>query len=63
MRFAFENCLPEYEENRRRILRYLIPVEMNLFNFPSQTLLEKYNLTEYTEITTAVVAGDMSMFE
>jgi hypothetical protein len=44
LKFAFENCHKEYKKNKRMILKYLIPVEMNFFNFPSKVLLDKYEL-------------------
>jgi len=32
---AFEMCHADYLQNKQRILRYLIPVEMNTGRFPS----------------------------
>ncbi|TNV78464.1 hypothetical protein FGO68_gene14887 [Halteria grandinella] len=63
LRFAFEHSHPGYPNNKRKILKFLIPVEMNLYNFPSEQLLTKYNLTEYLEISQACMKGDMVKFE
>jgi hypothetical protein len=49
--------------NKRKILKYLVPVEINTFTFPTQALLEKYGLNEYIEITQACMNGDLISFE
>ena len=49
--------------NKRKILKYLVPVEINTFTFPTQALLEKYELNEYIEITQACMNGDLISFE
>ena len=41
---ALDLCHVGYHDNKKRILRYLIPVEMNKGNYPTSDLLEKYNL-------------------
>jgi hypothetical protein len=63
LRFAFENSHPAIEKNRRKILKFLIPVEMNLYNFPTAALLQKYDLNEYIEISESCMSGDMVRFE
>ena len=39
LRFAFENCHPENPRNKKKILKFLVLVEINLYNFPSKALL------------------------
>lgn len=53
----------EFVDNKQRILRYLIPIEMIYGRFPSQVLLERYSLSEYFEITDACLKGDMQALE
>ena len=50
---AFEMCHKDYFENKQRILRYLIPVEMTAGRFPSAKLLSEYNLMEYKDVVDA----------
>jgi len=40
LRYAFEYSHPGCPNNKRKILKFLIPVEMNLYNFPSEQLLK-----------------------
>lgn len=37
---AFQMCHKGYFQNKQRILRYLIPIEMTSGNFPTQKLLD-----------------------
>jgi hypothetical protein len=60
---AFEMCHTDYLQNKQRILRYLIPVEMNTGKFPSQRLLQMYDLNEYSAMVDACLNGDMPAFE
>lgn len=63
LRFAFEKCHPENPRNKKKILKFLVLVEINLNNFPSKALLQKYQLNEYIAISEACMAGDMVKFE
>lgn len=49
--------------NKKKILKFLIPVEANLNNFPTKVLLSKYQLNEYQELMEACQIGDMVRFE
>ena len=61
---ALQICHQGSTKNQQRILRYLIPVEMIKGNFPTEALLEKFELkSEYGDIVKAVVAGDLSALE
>jgi nuclear mRNA export protein PCID2/THP1 len=39
LRFAFEKCHTENPRNKKKILKFLVLVEINLNNFPSKALL------------------------
>ena len=61
---ALQICHQDSTKNQQRILRYLIPVEMIIGNYPTEALLEKFELkSEYGDIVKAVVAGNLSAFE
>ena len=61
---ALQICHKDYLKNQQRILRYLIPVEMIKGNFPTEALLEKFDLkNEYSDIVKAVILGDLSALE
>lgn len=44
-------------------MRFLIPVEMLAGKFPSQKLLQTYDLPEYSDLVQACLNGDMLAFE
>lgn len=50
-------------KNKKKILKYLVPVEMNLYNFPSKALLQRYQLPEYAGIAEACTTGDIIKLE
>ena len=61
---ALSLCHSDYTKNKQRILRYLIPVEMNKGNFPSEDLLQRYELAgEYSDVVKACIKGDMMALE
>ena len=61
--FGMASRQREHVDNKQRILRYLIPVEMTNGRFPSSSLLEQYGLDEYLEVTAACLNGDMQALE
>lgn len=63
LRKAFSLCHKDNMQNKQRILRFLIPVEMLAGKFPSQKLLQHYELPEYTEMVEACINGEMTLFE
>lgn len=58
--FAFNNCMTVSPNNKRKVLRYLIPVKMLLGIMPRGVLLTEY--PEYQDLKTAIVTGDLSLF-
>ena len=61
--YAFENCHEDYSYNKRLILKYLIPIEMTFYAFPTKDLLKKLDLKEYIELSEACVDGDLVKFK
>lgn len=61
---ALDLCHKDYLKNKQRILKYLIPVEMNKGIYPTEELLTKFDLkSEYGDIVTACIRGDLGMLE
>jgi nuclear mRNA export protein PCID2/THP1 len=63
LRFAFSFSHPDNPRNKKKILKFLVLVEINLNVFPTKALLQKYQLTEYIDLVESCQAGDMSKFE
>ena len=63
LRQAFTLCHPGYTNNHRKILKFLVPLEMNLNKFPTNALLEKYHLQDYIDIADACQKGEIIRFE
>lgn len=61
--FAFRNCYPDCEANKRLILIYLVPVKMFLGHMPTNALLVKNNLTEFIDVAAAVKQGNLMKLE
>ena len=61
--FGMASSEQNHIDNKQRILRYLIPVEMINGRFPSKVLLERYELREYIEVTEACLKGEMPDLE
>lgn len=57
--FAFLRCDKESMANKRLILINLIPVKMLLGHMPSKALLQKYDLTQFSEVVNAVTEGNL----
>lgn len=51
------------EENRRRILLYLIPAKILTGSLPSLATLEFYRMKWYIDIVTAIKTGNLELFE
>ncbi|XP_023757113.1 enhanced ethylene response protein 5 [Lactuca sativa] len=59
--YALSHCDPQSEANIRMILKYLIPVKLSIGILPKRTLLQKYNLIEYSDIVVAMRRGDLRL--
>ena len=60
LQYAFEKCDRDVRENKRSILRYLIPVKILLGQMPKQSLLQKFQLTQFSGIMEAVKEGHLA---
>ncbi|KAE9448768.1 hypothetical protein C3L33_19327, partial [Rhododendron williamsianum] len=59
--YALTYCNPHREANIRMILKYLIPVKLSIGILPMISLLEKYNLVEYSNVVQAMRRGDLRL--
>lgn len=57
--FAFLRCDRESVRNKRLVLIYLIPVKMLLGHMPSEGLLQKYDLMQFSEVVSSVMEGNL----
>eukprot|EP00041_Stephanoeca_diplocostata_P000710 m.16337 g.16337 ORF g.16337 m.16337 type:complete len:399 (-) comp10954_c0_seq2:2165-3361(-) len=57
--FALEKCHRESVRNKRMILIYLTPVKLLIGQLPSKSLLERYGLHQFIQITDAVRHGNL----
>ena len=60
LQYAFEKCDRDVRENKRSILRYLIPVKILLGQMPKQSLLQKFQLTQFSGVMEAVKEGHLA---
>ncbi|KYQ92434.1 proteasome component region PCI domain-containing protein [Tieghemostelium lacteum] len=60
--FAFNKCPMNSVKNKRSILIYLVPMQLHQCKFPKKSLLEKYNLYQFTDIVEAVKSGNVKIF-
>ncbi|CAB9498203.1 PCI domain-containing protein 2 homolog [Seminavis robusta] len=63
LEYALKHCHKNAFENKRRILRYLVPVKLFRGRLPSLQLLEKYGLLEFLPIVEGVRTGDLRLFQ
>ncbi|XP_063901390.1 PCI domain-containing protein 2-like [Zophobas morio] len=63
LKYAFENCPARFSKNKRLILLYLIPIKLLQNIRPSSTLLKKYNLLIFEELSRSVSRGNVGRFE
>ncbi|EFJ28148.1 hypothetical protein SELMODRAFT_91805 [Selaginella moellendorffii] len=59
--YALERCDPFKKANIRMILKYLVPVRLALGVLPKESLLTKYNLSEYIDVVRALKRGDVRL--
>jgi len=60
LQYAFEKCDQSVRNNKRSILRYLIPVKMLLGQMPVEWLLKKYDLMQFSGVMAAVKEGHLA---
>jgi len=59
---AFLHCHKDSISNKRRILYFLIPVSLLHSRFPQAALLEKYQLSSFSSLITALHQGNLQLF-
>lgn len=52
---AFHKCPVNAIENRKQILKYLVPVKIFCGKFPTKEFFEKYELFEYVDIVQGLI--------
>lgn len=60
LQYAFETCDKNVRANKRSILRYLVPVKMLLGQMPKESILNKYDLTQFAGVVAAVKEGHLA---
>uniref|UniRef100_A0A914EKZ6 PCI domain-containing protein 2 homolog n=1 Tax=Acrobeloides nanus TaxID=290746 RepID=A0A914EKZ6_9BILA len=61
--YAFVNCPKTCRQNKRLILMYLIPVKMFLGHMPTQELLKKYELEQFSDVVSSVKVGNLKKLD
>lgn len=61
--FAFAHCHRSATSNKRKILRYLVPVKLYRGRFPTPQLLQKYGLDEFLPLLEGLRKGDLRAFQ
>lgn len=61
--WAFGNSGKSNSKLKRNILECLIPVKLRLGFIPNASLLKKYNLEHYVEISKAILQGNIKQFD
>lgn len=59
---AFALCPNSSLRNKRRVLGYLIPCKLLVGRYPQPQLLQKLNLPQFQDITTAIRQGNLKLF-
>lgn len=60
--YAFQNCPDKYIKNKKIILVYLIPIQMLRGYMPNYSLLIKYDLKPFAELSIAIKQGNIAKF-
>jgi len=61
--YAFAHCHRNAVGNKKRILRYLVPVKLYRGRFPTPALLDKYGLDEFKPLVAGLLKGDLRTFQ
>ena len=61
--FAFQHCHRSSTTNKRLILIHLIPINILRGRLPAPSLLEKYDLQQFADITSALRTGNVHQFK
>ena len=61
--FALRNCPPNFPQNKRLILIYLVPVKMLLGYMPKKEILERFDVLQFHELASALKEGNVRKFD
>lgn len=61
--WAFSNCPSSRMRIRRNILECLVAARLRMGKLPGNELLQKYGMTHYVDIITAIKTGNLSLFD
>lgn len=62
LEYALAHCHMNAIANKKRILRYLVPVKLLRGRLPTAALLEKYQLVEFLPLVEGLRKGDLRLF-
>lgn len=62
LEYALKHCPQEATSNKRKVLSFLVPLELATGKIPSSELLHQYNFVEYANLSDAVRRGDLGSF-
>ncbi|KAN0041256.1 hypothetical protein ACTFIV_003793 [Dictyostelium citrinum] len=60
--YAFNKCPNDSIKNKRLILLFLVPMQLEQCKFPKKSLLEKYKLTQFIDIVQSIKSGNIKQF-
>ncbi|XP_055354482.1 PCI domain-containing protein 2 homolog isoform X2 [Paramacrobiotus metropolitanus] len=60
---AYQRCSKQFPNNIKSILRLLVPLRLRLDVRPSEEILRKYGLAQFTGIVQALQRADISLFQ
>lgn len=60
---AFSSCPSSYSRNKQLILTYLIPANAMVGKYPKSTLLDRYKLTEYSDLIEGIKRGNYKLYQ
>lgn len=63
LEYALEHCHKDATNNKKRILKYLVPVKLYRGKLPTAHLLNKYGLEEFKPLVEGMRKGDLRTFQ
>jgi len=61
--YALQHCHKDAINNKKRILKYLVPIKIYRGRLPTTLLLDKYGLEEFKPIVEGIRKGDLRTFQ
>mmetsp|Transcript_23184 Transcript_23184/g.54724 ORF Transcript_23184/g.54724 Transcript_23184/m.54724 type:complete len:409 (-) Transcript_23184:995-2221(-) len=63
LEYALQHCHKSATSNKKRILKYLVPVKLYRGKLPTTYLLDKYGLEEFKPLVEGIRKGDLRTFQ